>query len=128
MNLVDRPPYRNGDFELSARWDGLRLQLALRGHAELDVNEALGPLLLEGHAEALRLGAREVVVDLGELVFLSTACFKHLVKWLGEVQRVKQQPYTIRFRSNPNSRWQHASLAALSCFAPNLVSIEDRRT
>jgi hypothetical protein len=36
----------------------------------------------------------------------------------------EQHRYAIRFLSSPRVRWQKASLMALSCFAPGLVTIE----
>jgi len=44
---------------------------------------------------------------------------------LAQVQELPaDKQYRIHFVSNPSMHWQRRSLAALSCFAVNLVTIE----
>ena len=51
--------------------------------------------------------------------------FKVFVTWLAQVQELPtEKQYRIHFMSNPNMHWQRRSLAALSCFAVDLVTIE----
>ncbi len=124
MSATGLPTCREENFEATAAWDGRRLTLFLRGSAELAVDEALGPFLLRSHDEAVRLRVDEVAVDMGKLKFMNSLCFKHMVTWLNTASANQEVRYRIRFLSNPRFRWQKASLAALSCFAPELVKVE----
>ena len=60
-----------------------------------------------------------------QLEFMSAAAFNALVGWLALLSDLPpEHRYRIRFRSNPNIRWQRRSLCALSCFATDVVAIE----
>jgi hypothetical protein len=125
MRALDIPSIKEGSFEVSAQYDNGAVLLLFRGSAELQVSELLGPFLSRVHEEALRLGAREVTADLVKLEFMSSSSFKRFVTWLVTLRGVQgQNRYCIRFLSSPRVRWQKASLTALSCFAPGLVTIE----
>jgi hypothetical protein len=77
------------------------------------------------HKEAVRLSASKVIVDFRELEFMNSSCFKIFVAWLAQVRDLEAtQQYRIHLLSNPNLLWQRRSLAALSCFAVDLVAIE----
>jgi hypothetical protein len=87
-----------------------------------------GRLQLEGfvaklHDAAARIEVATVVIDFRELEFMNSSCFKIFVAWLAKL-RDSERPYKILIRSNPNLLWQRRSLAALSCFAVDLVTIE----
>lgn len=127
MNTLDIPAIKEAGFEASATAEEQAIRLDLRGSAELQVSDQLGPFLARVHQEALRLGVREVKVDLLKLEFMNSSCFKRLVTWLSTLREVDgQPPYAVRFLSSPRVRWQKASLQALSCFAPGSVTIEAR--
>jgi hypothetical protein len=72
----------------------------------------------------MELGIPEVQIDLRELEFMNSSCFKSFVSWISEVSELTSGHYRIRFLSNPSILWQHRSLHALSCFAAELVTIE----
>ncbi len=56
---------------------------------------------------------------------MNSSSFKIFVAWLANVQELPpEKQYKITLRSNPNLHWQRRSLAALSCFAAELVTIE----
>jgi hypothetical protein len=124
MSQLNLTPFHDESFESSAALNGRTLTLHFKGSAELHISEVLGPLLTQAHQEALRLGANEVRVDFEQLHFMTSSCLKRFVTWLSELQESPQKPYAIRFVSNPRFRWQKASLAALRCFAPEVVTIQ----
>ena len=97
----------------------------LIGTADTGVREQLEEFFTQLHAEAVRLNTPEVVVDVRELEFMNSSCLKVFVAWLAQLREL-QAPvqYKVRFRSNPTLLWQRRSLAALSCFAIDLVTIE----
>jgi len=126
-SALDIPAIKEPGFEAFATREENAVRLAFLGSAELQVSELLGPFLARVHDEALRLGAREVTVDLVKLEFMNSSCFKRLVTWLNLLREVQgQSSYAVRFLSSPRVRWQKASLMALSCFAPGSVTIEAR--
>jgi hypothetical protein len=125
MSALDIPAIQEAGFEASATQDNGILRVSFRGSAELQASDLLGPFLMRVHAEALRLGAREVTADLVHLEFMNSSCFKRFVTWLNALREVEGKPqYAVRFLSSPRVRWQKPSLTALSCFAPGLVTIE----
>ncbi len=96
-----------------------------RGTADVEAKPALDHYVAALHEEARRVGASKVEVDFRELEFMNSSSFKVFVTWLSQVQELPTDAqYRIHFLSNPNMHWQRRSLAALSCFAVNLVTIE----
>jgi hypothetical protein len=124
VSQLNLPPFQDESFEASAALHDRTLTLHFKGSAELHISDVLGTLLTQAHQEALRLGANEVQVDFEQLQFMTSSCLKRFVTWLSEIQGSAQKPYAIRFVSNPRFRWQKASLAALRCFAPEVVTIQ----
>jgi hypothetical protein len=97
----------------------------LRGTAETEGAAALDVFVRSLHQCVRTLGVREVVVDVRELRFMNSSSLKCFVSWFTLVQETpKDAQYSIKFLSNPKLHWQRRSLAALRCFAVNLVSIE----
>jgi anti-anti-sigma factor len=96
-----------------------------RGTADSEAKPALDHYVEALHDEARRLAASKVVIDFRELEFMNSSSFKVFVTWLARVQELPaDNQYRIHFLSNPSMHWQRRSLAALSCFAVNLVTIE----
>ena len=101
------------------------MNVRLVGSAESVVMGALGKMLGKVHGEAIRLEVREVTVDMRELEFMNSSCFKAFVSWLGELQNLDPgRQYRIRFLSDEQKHWQRRSLGALSCFAVDLIQID----
>ena len=101
----------------------LRVQLA--GDANMDGVERFGQALTSVHAQAISGRCTEVIVDVRQLEFMNSACFKKLVTWIAAIEEVEVDlRYRIRFLSNPQMHWQRRSLHALHCFALELVSVE----
>jgi hypothetical protein len=96
----------------------------LSGTADLRVTDSVEAILTRVHQKALELGIPEVQMDLRELEFMNSSCFKSFVSWISDVSDLTAGQYRIRFLSNPSILWQRRSLHALSCFAAELVTIE----
>ena len=101
------------------------LTTRFRGTADYEAKPQLDDYVAALHQEASRLGVSKVVVDIRELEFMNSSSFKVFVTWLSQLQdQPADKQYRIHFLSNPNMHWQRRSLAALSCFATDLVTIE----
>jgi hypothetical protein len=96
----------------------------LSGTADLRVTDSVEAILSSVHQKAMELRIPEVRMDLRELEFMNSSCFKSFVSWISEVSDLTAGQYRIRFLSNPRILWQRRSLHALSCFAAELVTIE----
>jgi hypothetical protein len=95
------------------------------GTADIEAKEYLDEVVKKLHAEAQRLAVTKVELDFRELEFMNSSSFKVFVSWLAALQDLApEKQYRIHVRSNPNLHWQRRSLAALSCFAVDLVAIE----
>jgi len=104
--------------------DGV-IDVRLSGTADTAVRTELDDYVQRLHAESLRLHVPAVVVDLRELEFMNSSCLKVFVSWLALLRELEPDAqYKLRIRSNPALLWQRRSLAALSCFAIDLVTIE----
>jgi anti-anti-sigma factor len=100
------------------------IQLKFSGEADVEAKPEIDNVVRKIHEEALRLGAERIDVDLRQLEFMNSSCFKVFVSWLSSVQDLDtNKQYKIHLLSNPNLHWQRRSLAALSCFAVDLVTI-----
>jgi len=101
------------------------LHVCLAGDANMNAVDQLGHSLTDVHGKAVLAGASEVVVDLRQLEFMNSACFKKIVTWITRVEEVEAGArYRIRFLSNPKIHWQRRSLHALHMFAIDLVSVD----
>jgi hypothetical protein len=112
--------------ELRARLihEDAALVAKLSGTADLRVTDSVEAILSRVHQKAMELGILEVRMDLRELEFMNSSCFKSFVSWISEVSDLPSGQYRIRFLSNPSILWQRRSLHALSCFAAELITIE----
>ena len=101
------------------------VNVCLVGDANMNAVDQLGHALAEVHGQAVRDGASEVVVDLRQLEFMNSACFKKVVTWITRVEEVEAgSRYRVRFLSNAKIHWQRRSLHALHMFAIDLVSVD----
>jgi len=125
MTSLELPEVSSPHFSTQATYDGNLIRVHLAGNADLHAKDALESLLTRLHAEIQRLGASEVTVDLHDLEFMNSSCFKSFVSWISAVQDLNaDKQYRIRFLSNPAMLWQRRSLHALKCFAIDLIQIE----
>ena len=101
------------------------IRIRFAGTADLEAKADLEAVVKKLHSEAQRIPAAKVTVDFRELEFMNSSCFKVFVAWLAQVRDLEPaKQYRIHLVSNPNLHWQRRSLAALSCFAVDLVVIE----
>jgi hypothetical protein len=101
------------------------VSVRLVGSAETMAVASLGRLLGKVHGEAMRLAVREVTVDVRDLEFMNSSCFKAFVSWLSALQDLEpNKQYRIRFLSDARKHWQRRSLGALSSFATNLIQVD----
>jgi hypothetical protein len=101
------------------------IRIRFAGTADLEAKADLEAVVKKLHDEALRLSTTKVTVDFRDLEFMNSSCFKVFVAWLAQVRDLEpSRQYRIHLVSNPNLHWQRRSLAALSCFAVDLVAIE----
>ena len=116
------------DFAGAAERDGHILTLWIRGNADYHASDAIELLLTRVHAEAVRLGIVEVIVDLRQLEFMSSSCFRNFLTWLTDIQELSEDNrYKVKFVFNPGLHWQNRSLHSLRCFAIDLVSITEHQ-
>ena len=113
------------DFSAVAQISAESVVAVLAGNADLRSNRDLDAFLANLDAEAVRLDAREVVVDLRGLQFMNSSCIKSFITWISVVEERTEGPrYHICFLSNPALHWQKRSLHALTCFAADLISVQ----
>ncbi|HEY4181544.1 MAG TPA: hypothetical protein VGM90_32075 [Kofleriaceae bacterium] len=114
------------DFKGQALHDGEAIETSLQGTADYAALDALEMMLGRVHAEAKRLGVRNVTVDMRKLEFMNSSCFKTLVSWITDVQELPEAArYKVTFLSNPKLYWQKRSLHSLRSFAVDLVTITE---
>jgi len=122
---IELPKLSGGVISAEASGDAGIIRVRFSGTADLEAKEDLEVFVKKLHREAVRLSASKVIVDFRELEFMNSSCFKIFVAWLAQVRDLEAaQQYRIHLLSNPNQLWQRRSLAALSCFAVDLVAIE----
>jgi hypothetical protein len=121
---LDLPLLLEGELLVTAAHAGTTITIAFEGK-DADSLNALHDLLEKLHVEALRLGVREVVFDFMRLTFMSSSGVKAFVNLVMRIQESPaEQRYRLRFKSNPDLRWQKRSLHALTCFATELITVE----
>ena len=114
------------DFTASANREGSEIIAWLKGNADYSAIDALEMLVNRIHADAQRATLTEVIVDLRELEFMNSSCFKSLVSWITAIQELETtSQYKVRFLSNPELHWQKRSLHTLRCFAVELITVTE---
>ena len=85
----------------------------------------LNPFVEAAHRELSASGVRHVEVDLRDLEFCNSCGFKALIYWIQLIQDLGEaQRYKLRFKLNPERRWQKTSLLTLSCLAADLAEVD----
>jgi hypothetical protein len=125
MTTTDVPAIKTRELSSQTSFESGNVLLKLVGSAESDAMVALDDLLTKVHARAVESEVREITIDLRDLEFMNSSCFKAFVSWIGAVQDLEaQRQYRIRFLSDEQKHWQRRSLGALSCFAVDLIRVE----
>ncbi len=118
-----------GELDGNASRDGDLVLLVFSGNADSRVDTQLEAFLQGVHAELVGETIRQVDVDIRELEFLNSSCFKGFITWIVQVRRMPPESrYKIRFISSAKYPWQKRSLHAISFFGGGdliTVSIED---
>ena len=124
MNEIALPVEQAAELRARLTRQDSALIAKLSGTADLRVTDSVEAILTRVHQTAIELAISEVQMDLRDLEFMNSSCFKSFVSWISDVSDMPQGQYRIRFLSNPKMLWQRRSLHALSCFAAELVTIE----
>jgi hypothetical protein len=124
VNEIALPVEQAAELRARLTHESGALVAKLSGTADLRVTDSVEAILSRVHQKAMELGIPEVRMDLRELEFMNSSCFKSFVSWISEVSDLPSGQYRIRFLSNPSILWQRRSLHALSCFAAELITIE----
>lgn len=115
---------RAGELAGTIRTDSDAVTLTLTGTADAEAESGLGELLGRVHAESQRAGAPEVVVDLRQLEFMNSSCFRSFITWFTALRRLPpEQHYRITVRASAAMHWQSRSLPALRHFGGELVEL-----
>ncbi len=124
MTVPELPFVELAELEVAAQAEHDRLTLSLKGTADMRVSDALDGLFREVHERAIHSGVAQFVVDMRELQFMNSSCFKSLVGWIVRLQETEpERRYRVCFLSDPDVLWQRRSLKTLSCFAPELITV-----
>jgi anti-anti-sigma factor len=119
------PDVATDQLSLEARFSDGVVTVRIAGTADLAGRAQLDDYIQRLHAEAVRLRVSSVSVDMRSLEFMNSSCLKVFVSWLAQLRDLQGNgQYKVRIQSNPELLWQRRSLAALSCFAIDLVSVE----
>lgn len=114
------------DFSATARYEGSAISALLKGNADYAALDAVETLLTRLHVEAQRLAISETVVDLRQLEFMNSSCFRNFIGWITDIQELSaERRYKIRFLSNPKLHWQRRSIQSLRAFAVDLISVTE---
>jgi len=114
------------DFSATATHDGAAITAVMKGNADYAALDGVEKVLTRTHVEAKRLGVSEVIVDMRELEFMNSSCFKCFVSWITDIHELAEPTqYKVRFLSNPQLHWQKRSLHSLRCFAVELITITE---
>ena len=111
---------RELDFE--ATFDDATRAFALSGNADSSVARQLQDLVIAIHDSS---GPAGVVVDLRNVEFMAASCFNTFIVWVGLINELPiERRYELRFAINATVPWQRRSLATLTCFATDIVKVE----
>ena len=112
-------------FSASAAHEGDEILVCLSGSADVAAKPHLEALLGTVEDRARELAVAQVRVDIRQLAFLNSSCFKDFIGWLDRLREAGPgKQYRVTFLSSASRHWQRRSLHALSCFARGLVTIE----
>ena len=112
-------------FSASYEPKGNQMIVWMRGNADMAVHERVKAFLDALDQAVRQAGAKEAVFELGELYFMNSSCLSLLLRFINGIVALRaNEQYRVRFKSNPNLRWQKRSLAALHAYAQELVIVE----
>lgn len=114
------------DFHGEATHQSGVMTLRIAGVADYAAVDSLEKLLDDVHDECVRAHVKQTSVDLRQLEFMNSSCFKCLVSWITILQELPAaSQYKVMFVSNPAMHWQKRSLHSLRCFAEDLITVSE---
>lgn len=114
----------DGVFIVPTEADGT-LTVRITGAVEMrDPGKVLNPYFISIDEEVLRLGIRQIDIDLRELSFMSSSGILTLVKWI-TLASTHANPYRMVLSYDRNVTWQKSSVPVLSKLAPTIVSLSE---
>jgi hypothetical protein len=117
------PEVRRSFFTIGSDGKGKSVKVTFKGTADLRCQPALEDFLTALHDESVRMRADQVTLDIRSLEFMSSACFRQVVRWVSRVDDA-ERPYRIAFLADPTLQWQRRSMQALTRFAGDFVSVK----
>lgn len=125
MPTLEDPFVKTQWFTVQAERRDNAIFVAMSGNADMDIHEQLKKFLYELHMLAKAVRPSEVVFQFHELYFMNSSCMSLLLRFINDIasSRIPDQ-YKVRFRSNPDTRWQRKSFDAMQAYAPDLVFVE----
>ena len=112
-------------FSATTEVEAAKLLAKMTGNADQDITTVLDEFLGKVHDEASSHSISEVVVDLRDVEFMSSACLKAFVTWIHVARTLPEASrYQIVILSQPEILWQRRSMHALSCIAKDLVKLQ----
>src|SRR5206468_12473314 len=114
MTRIHITPVQEKTFRAEALLEGDAVAVRFSGTADLNVKLTVDRFLCEVHAEACRLDANAVNVDMSGLEFINSSCLKAFVTWITTVQAMAAGRYHISFMFKPARDWQRRSVDALT--------------
>jgi hypothetical protein len=125
MSLASVGEIRVETFVAQMKQQGDALVVGMRGNGDTAVLEQLKLFLDELLATAKSARVQEVTFEIQDLYFMNSSCLSLLLRFLnGSLEQRPPQRFRVRFRSNPNLRWQKKSLEAMRAYAMDIVVIE----
>lgn len=119
-------PLLGDGFRLKPRREGSRLVVEFSGSVEHKSHDELQAFFRRLHAEAQRVVATQVTLDVRQLEFVDSSCFNVFVVWIDSLNRLAPLVrYRIRFLRDPNRRWQIRGFDALKHLCLTHITIED---
>jgi hypothetical protein len=126
MNEIVPPAIVREGFAIAVE-QGNPIRLKLSGNADMDIVPLLGPYLGRFHDYLCGTNASTVTVDLRELYFLNSSCFKAIITWIASINTLNpSERYHVQFFINPGLAWQKRNLQSILDFAPTIVGVQDR--
>jgi hypothetical protein len=118
------PAVEQPGFALRAVLDPDGLRIRFTGSVDARAAAELEAFVRYAHAEACRLGVREVAIDLNGCSFINSSCLKAILGWLAAIgELAPEAQYKLRFVWNTGAYWQRRGLQALQAYAPQLVEL-----
>jgi anti-anti-sigma factor len=113
---------KDRDFSTQTQQDGAVITVHMKGNWDMNAVAPLDEFTRAVQTQARQLKVERVVLQMSEVEFINSSCLKSFARWLGQVSKSGQDPYTVTFRTN--LPWQRRSLEALKALAGDKVTIE----